>query len=128
MNRFLVMACLTSCIFFLGCDVPAPAQYDHAMLRKFFGKSPKEVKDTFGEPSAIELADPSCLAPPEATKEEREQFNQITEEMQYVYSTVDGDLVFHFNLNNSVYAITYRGSKVSPPQTPIPKVVKSPSS
>lgn len=114
MNRFLAIACLTLCTFFLGCDIPAPAQYDHAILRDFFGKSPKDVKATFGKPSSIGHTD-SCLPPRKATREEQKRFHQTTESMQYVYSTVDGNLVFHFNLNNSVYAITYRGNKVSPP-------------
>ncbi len=114
MGRLLAVACLTSLAFLLGCDIPAPAQYDHAMLREYFGKSPKEIEDAFGQPSSVAHAD-SQVAPPEATKEERERFNQTTEGMRYLYSTVDGDLVFHFSLANMVHAITYRGSKVSPP-------------
>ena len=46
--------------------------------------------------------------------------NQATESGTYVYSTVDGELVFHFNLNEQVHAITYAGKTVAPPDPPNP--------
>jgi hypothetical protein len=119
MNRCLVLTHLTLCLLLVGCGFRAPAQYDHAMLRGFFGKSPEEVEATFGKPSSIGHTD-SALPPPGATKDQQEQFNRVTKSMQYGYATVDGDLVFHFNLNNRVSAITYRGVEVSPPRAPIP--------
>ena len=113
MARFLALIFLISCLVLAGCDLPAPPQYDHAMLREFFGKSPKEVEDAFGKPSFVRHID-ARLPPEDATKDEQEQFNRVTESMRYEYSTVDGDLVFHFTLNNSVHVITYGGDKVSP--------------
>jgi hypothetical protein len=102
----------------VGCDgLPAPAQYDDAMLREYFEKSPAEVEGAFGKPSSVTQAD-SQLPPENATAEEQEKFNQANESMSYVYSTSDGKLVFHFNRNNEVFAITYAGRTVSPPDPP----------
>jgi len=83
------------------------------MLREYFGQSPTQVEETFGKPKSISRTD-SQLPPENATTEEREQFNQSTESMSYQYSTPDGDLVFHFNLNDKVHAITYAGRSVTP--------------
>jgi hypothetical protein len=69
------------------------------MLREYFGKSPAEVEDTFGRPRTA---------------------TQDDESVTYFYSTVDGELVFSFKLNEDnedVYAITYAGETVSPPDT-----------
>ena len=108
----------------VGCGFPAPAQYDHAMLREYFGKSPAEVAATFGKPASITQAD--SQSPPEnLTAEEQEKFNQATESMTHIYSTVDGELVFHFNMNEEVYAITYAAKTVSPPDPPTPNPEKS---
>ena len=114
MNRLLTVF-LTALPVLFGCGgLPAPAQYDHAMLRAYFGKSPAEVAGTFGKPSSITQAD--SQSPPEnLTAEEQEKFNQATESMSYVYSTADGELVFHFNRNDEAYAITYAGKAVSLP-------------
>jgi len=99
----------------VSCDgLPAPPQYDRAMLREYFGRSPAEVEDTFGKPSSVTRA--GSQSPPEnATAEEQMKFTQATESVIYVYSTVDGDLVFHFSLNDDVYAITDAGKTVSRP-------------
>jgi len=122
MGKLHTAVCVVAFTFIGGCDVPGPAQYDHAMLREYFGKSQKEVEATFGKPSSIAHADPQ-LPPENASEEERVQFNQSTESMRYLYSTVDGDLIFHFNLNGKVHAITYGGSNVSPPHV-IPNAAK----
>lgn len=124
MGRVLTVF-VTALPMLVGCDgLPAPAQYDHAMLREYFGKPPAEVEDAFGKPSSIKKAD-SQSPPKSATVEEQEEFNRATERMTYVYSTVDGELVFHFNLNDEVHAITYAGKTVSPPDPPIPTPEKS---
>lgn len=115
MTRFLFLL-VTLLPLVTGCDAfPAPAQYDHAMLREYFGKSPREVSDTFGKPSSVRQAD-SQSPPKNATAEEQEKFKQDTEGMTYVYSTPDGNLLFQFNLNDEVIAITYAGEIVSPPE------------
>lgn len=111
MNRDLALACIIALAATGACDVPAPAQYDHAMLRKYLDKPPKEVEEAFGKPKSIARADPQ-LPPKNATEEERKQFRESTESMSYRYSTPDGDLVFHFNLNDKVHAITYAGRSV----------------
>jgi hypothetical protein len=95
-------------------QLPAPAQYDHAMLREFFGKSPVEVEVSFGTPSSTTQTDPAS-PPQNATPEEQENFKKTTEKMTDTYSTKDGDLIFHFNLLEHVYAITYAGRSVSAP-------------
>ncbi len=83
----------------VGCGgLPAPAQYDHAMLREYFGKSPSQVEDAFGKPASVRRADSKS-----------------------VYPTVDGDLVFHFNRDDKVDAIFYAGKTVSPPDPPTSK-------
>ena len=100
-----------------GCDAfPAPAQYDHAMLREYFSESPNQIADTFGKPSSVRQAD-SQSPPKNATAKEQEKFKQDTEGMTYVYSTPDGNLLFQFNLNDQVIAITYAGETVSPPES-----------
>ena len=115
MSRILAVF-VTALPILVGCDgLPAPAQYDHAMLREYFGKSPAEVEGAFGEPSSVTEAD-SQLPPENATAEGQEKFNH--ESVSHIYSTVDGDLVFHFNLDDEVYAITYAGKAVSPPGPP----------
>lgn len=116
---------VTALPLLVGCDgLPAPAQYDHAMLREYFGKSPAELENAFGKPSSVTEAD--LQSPPEdATAEEQGKFNQATVRMPHTYSTVDGELVFHFNLNEKVFAITYVGKTVSPPDPPIPNTDKS---
>ena len=89
------------------------------MLREYFGRSPAVVEDTFGKPLSIKQAD--SQSPPEsATMEEKEKFYRATEKKTYVYSTVDRELVFYFNLNDEVYAITYVGKTVLPPDPPTP--------
>jgi len=104
---------VTALLVVVGCDgLPAPAQYDHAMLREYFGQSRAEVEDSFGKPSSITHAN-SQLPPQNATAKEQEKFNQTTESTTYIYVTVDGELVFRFNLNDEVYAITYAGKTVS---------------
>lgn len=113
MIRLLTTACLVGLLVISGCNVPGPSQYDHAMLREYFGKSPKQVEETFGKPKSISYAE-SALPPEHATVEEREHFNQSTESMVYQYSTPDGDLVFRFNLNDKVHVITYASRNVSP--------------
>ena len=113
MSRCLALACMIGLATIGGCDLPAPAQYDHAMLREYFGKSPKEVEENFGKPKPISRTDPQ-LPPENAMEDERKQFNTSTESMSYQYSTADGDLVFHFNLNDKVHAITYAGRSVTP--------------
>ena len=85
------------------------------MLREYFGKSPKEVADSFGKPASVNQAD-SQSPPVDATKAEQEKFNQATESMTHTYSTPEGNLVFHFNLNDQVVAITYAGNTVVPPE------------
>ena len=127
MSRCLALACMAGLATILGCDLPAPAQYNHAMLREYFGKSPKKVEGTFGKRKSI-LRCGSQFPPENATTEERKQFNKNTESMDYRYSTPDGNLVFHFNLNGKVYAITYAGRDVKPAAQPIPTSAKSPSS
>jgi len=117
MDKLITLACLASLILLCGCDIPAPDQYDHAMLRECFGKSSKEVEATLGRPSAVAYAD-AQLPPVGATRHEIAQFNQTTEAMRYTYSTPDGDLVLQFNLQGEVYAITYGGTRVSPPAAP----------
>ena len=117
MSRILIVF-VTALPMLVSCDgLPAPAQYDHAMLREYFGKSPAEVADAFGKPFSIKQAD-SQSPPEDATAEEQEEFNQATESVTYVYSTTDGDLVFHFNLNDEVCEITYAGKAVSRPDPP----------
>lgn len=114
MTRSLYLL-LTLPLLLAGCgELPAPAQYDHSMLREYFGKSPKEVEETFGKPTSVEEAD--SQSPPEnATPEEREKFNQTTGKTIHTYPTPDGDLVFFFNLNDQVFKLTYSGRPVSPP-------------
>ena len=116
-NRILPLL-VTVLPFLIGCDgLPAPAQYDHSMLREYFGKSPAEVEGAFGMPSSI--AEDDKQSPPDnGTAEEKQQFNQATEKMSYTYSTGDGDLVFRFNPSEEVYAIHYAGKSVSPPAQP----------
>jgi len=119
MSRILTVF-VTALPMLVGCDgLPAPAQYDHAMLREYFGKSPAEVEDAFGKPSSIVQADSQSL-PQNATAEESEKFKQAAESSTHIYSTMDGDLVFHFNLNDEVYEITYAGKAVSRPDPPTP--------
>lgn len=113
MIRGLVLACMVSLAVIGGCDIPSPLYCDHAMLRECFGNSPKQVEERFGKPEFIARTD-SQLLPENATGEERKLFNAETGRMRYQYSTVDGDLGFHFNLNDKVYAITYAGCRVSP--------------
>lgn len=112
MVRILLFAGLLPLIALAGCDVPGPAQYDHAMLRAYFGKSPGQIEAAFGEPEVTACTD-SQLPPQDATSEEKAMFNQHTRSMSYEYATPDGELVFHFNLNDEVYAITYAGQDVS---------------
>jgi hypothetical protein len=109
----LVLSCVIGLGVLCGCDVPAPKQHDHAMLRGYFGKSPKEIEKSFGKPKSISHAD-SALPPQNGTKQQREQFRESTERMRYTFHTPDGKLVFHFNLNDRVYRITYAGDEVSP--------------
>jgi hypothetical protein len=80
MNRMLPVF-ITALPILVGCgSLPAPAQYDHAMLRGYFGNSPAEVEETFGSPSSITQAD-SPSPPGNATAEEREKFHQATKSM-----------------------------------------------
>ena len=113
MFRHLTLLCVIGLTWVAGCSVPGPAQYDDAMLREYFGKSPAQVEEAFGKPQSVAYTD-SQLPPANATPEERAQFNQSSESMSYQYATPDGDLVFHFNLNDKVHAITYSGRSVSP--------------
>ena len=113
MGKHLTLLCVIGFVGVAGCSVPGPAQYDDAMLREYFGKSPAQVEETFGKPKSVAHTD-SQLPPENATPEDWEQFSQSTESMSYQYATPDGDLVFHFNLNDKVHAITYAGRKISP--------------
>ncbi len=113
MSRCLALACMIALAAIGGCDLPAPAQYDDAMLREHFGKSSEEVEEAFGEPKSVSIAD--YQIPPEiTTEEERKQFYKSTEGASYQYSTPDGDLVFHFNLNFKVHGIIYSGRNITP--------------
>ncbi|NLF31315.1 MAG: hypothetical protein GX591_10565 [Planctomycetes bacterium] len=126
-----VLGATLAVLVLTGCTAPGPAQWDDAQLREFFGKSPGEVVDTFGQPASVGHA-ASTLPPPGASEDERRDFNETTESMSYRYWTPDGDLVFHFNLNKRVYAITYRGQAVrqkaaATPLTAVPFRVNVPA-
>ncbi len=115
MHRPLLLLVIAFPIF-AGCgELPAPAQYDRAMLREYFGASPEVVKDTFGSPSSVTRATPP---PPtqDATDKDQVRFRNETESMSHLYSTPDGDLVIRFNLDNQVFAITYAGNVITPPE------------
>ena len=72
------------------------------------------VAAAFGKPASVTRVEPKPTVP-DGMEQERARFRQTTEAMRYGYATVDGPLVFHFNLENRVYAITYLGKPVSPP-------------
>lgn len=98
----------------VGCgDLPAPAQYDHSMLREYFGESPAEVEKAFGAPASI--ATTGSEPEPDMATEELQESKRSTKSFRHTYSTVDGDLVFDFNPNDEVFAITYAGSSVAAP-------------
>jgi hypothetical protein len=83
------------------------------MLRGFFGESAAAVEDAFGSPSSVRQAD--SLPPQNTAAGEQERSKHADRSMVYAYSTVDGELVFRFNSNGKVCAITYAGRAVSPP-------------
>ena len=94
-----------------GCgDLPAPAQYDHAMLRHYFGKPPEEVECSFGKPASVQTVD-SQPPPTGATPEEKATFRQTASRKRHTYSTPDGDLVFSFNFHDNVQQHTNKRSK-----------------
>ena len=75
---------VTALLVVVGCDgVSAPAQYDHAMLRNYFGQSRAEVKDTFGKPSSITHAN-SQLPLENPTAKEQEKFSRATASMSHI--------------------------------------------
>lgn len=119
MLRAFIMFFVATTLF-VGCDgLPAPAQYDHSMLREYFGKNAQQVEATFGKPSSVTQTEVES-PPADTSTEEKEEFNKITEGSARTYATADGDLVFHFNLNGEVYAIGYAGQTVSPPKSKSP--------
>ncbi|MEX0655783.1 MAG: hypothetical protein WD534_18145 [Phycisphaeraceae bacterium] len=103
MNRCLALLCLIVLVGVSGCDVPSPPQYDRAMLREYQGATTAEVKEAFGNPPQV------TAVTPEETQEDTPPVV-----MQWTYSTVDGDLVFHFNDDDGVQRITYLGTEISP--------------
>ena len=74
-----------------------------------------EITAFLGEPASIKEATGQS-ASENGTAEAEEKVKPVTERMSYIYSTPDGDLIFHFNLNNQVFAITDAGNTVSPPE------------
>ncbi|MEM7478171.1 MAG: hypothetical protein AAF483_24555 [Planctomycetota bacterium] len=96
---------------FGGCEVPAPAQYDHSMLRDFFGSTPEQIVDQFGLPDQ-KTGNVAAVESDQGAEDSDGSGDGAS--MSFEYDTVDGPLIFEFDTSQQVSQIDYLGNSVSP--------------